>query len=185
MEKFILADTNEEVNIGDLIKCTGKKVTENSYCTYKEVFTLTKESLQELINEGVIIVKEDTTEVPTEKPFNLESVTSHLANRLGLEFEDLYETLDQVGIINKAALFSILLKECALILDEKYPDHISNSQEIFIVSTFDGKISKVPRHHIKTFKHFAAFRTLEDARAACRVLRPWIKEMFRDAKQKD
>lgn len=181
MEKFILADTNEEVNIGDLIKCTGKKVTENSYCTYKEMFTLTKESLQELINEGVVIVKED----PKEKPFNLETAISHLANRLDLKYKDICKVLNQVEVINKAALFSILLKECALILDEKYPDHISNSEEIFIVSTFDGKISKVPRHHIKTFKHFAAFRTLEDARAACRVLRPWLKEMFRDAKQKD
>lgn len=181
MEKFILADTNEEVNIGDLIKCTGKKVTENSYCTYKEMFTLTKESLQELINEGVIIVKED----PKEKPFNLETAISHLANRLDLKYKDICKVLNQVEVINKAALFSILLKECALILDEKYPDHISNSEEIFIVSTFDGKISKIPRHHIKTFKHFAAFRTLEDARAACRVLRPWLKEMFRDAKQKD
>lgn len=181
MEKFILADTNEEVNIGDLIKCTGKKVTENSYCTYKEMFTLTKESLQELINEGVIIVKEDLKE----KPFNLETAISHLANRLDLKYKDICKVLNQVEVINKAALFSILLKECALILDEKYPDHISNSQEIFIISTFDGKISKVPRHRIKTFEHFAAFRTLEDARAACRVLRPWLKEMFRDAKQKD
>lgn len=181
MEKFILADTNEEVNIGDLIKCTGKKVTENSYCTYKEMFTLTKESLQELINKGVVIVKEDSKE----KLFNLETAISHLANRLDLKYKDVCKVLNQVEVINKAALFSILLKECALILDEKYPDHISNSEEIFIVSTFDGKISKVPRHHIKTFKHFAAFRTLEDARAACRVLRPWLKEMFRDAKQKD
>lgn len=181
MEKFILADTNEEVNIGDRIKCTSKEVTENSCFTSEKIFTLTTESLQELINKGVVIVKED----PKEKPFNLETAISHLANRLDLKYKDICKVLNQVEVINKAALFSILLKECALILDEKYPDHISNSEEIFIVSTFDGKISKVPRHHIKTFEHFAAFRTLEDARAACRVLRPWIKEMFRDAKQKD
>lgn len=81
---------------------------------------------------------------------------------------------------------AVLLKEIALNLDNKYPDHISKCEKYFVVSMTDGRIHEMPRAHIKSFKNFAAFRTLEDAKFACRILRKEIKKCFgNDRKQED
>lgn len=180
MEKFILAETNEEVNLGDCIECTGKKEYEDGFCLYKETFILTEKSLQKLIDKGVVIVKV----VPEEDPLNVDKVIEHLAARVSFKLKDLYDLLYQFSKVNETAVFSTLLKECALILDEKYPDHISDSKQIFVVSTLDGKITEIPKACIKSFKNFAAFRTLEDARTACRVLKFIIRKLFNGTKQK-
>ena len=86
--------------------------------------------------------------------------------------------LDDLTAISPSAVFSILLKEVAIELDKKYEDHISDCKEVFVVSLMDGRIHKVPRAHIKNFRNFAAFRTEEDARSACKILRNALKNLF-------
>ena len=86
--------------------------------------------------------------------------------------------------MNPSALFSVLLKEIAIDLDKQYPDHINNCSEVYVISTLNGKINKIPRHYIKNFRNFSAFRTLEDARTACIILSDLLKYMF-NGEQKD
>ena len=43
---------------------------------------------------------------------------------------------------------------------------------------FDGRITKANKAHIKNYRNFAAFRSVEDARIACRFLKGSLKEMF-------
>ena len=80
------------------------------------------------------------------------------------------------------AAVNIVLREIACILDEKYPDHINKSDKIYIISTFDGRIHEVSKAYIKNYRNFAAFRTIEDAKIACNIVRDQLKDMFKSGK---
>ena len=43
----------------------------------------------------------------------------------------------------------------------------------------DGRITKANKAYIKNYRNFAAFRTIEDAKIACRIVKPILKEMFK------
>ena len=101
-----------------------------------------------------------------------------LAEKKGWNPRRMAKYLDDLTTISPSAVFSILLKEVAIELDKKYEDHISDCKEVFVVSLMDGRIHKVPRAHIKNFRNFAAFRTEEDARSACKILRNALKNLF-------
>ena len=64
-------------------------------------------------------------------------------------------------------------------LDGKNPVHIERSKEIWTISMTDGEIKKVKDlNRIKNFKNFAAFRTLDDAKAAKHIMKPFMKKMY-------
>ena len=86
--------------------------------------------------------------------------------------------LGKVYEINPGAVISILLKEIAIELDKKYLDHIRFSPEIYVFSTTRGKIVKLDKTNIKTFKFFAAFRTKEDAEFAIKVIDGLIPKKY-------
>lgn len=83
-----------------------------------------------------------------------------------------------------AAAVYVLLREIAIELDLKYDDHIKDSPEIYVVSMSDGRIHKANKHHIKNYHNFAAFRTIDDAKEACGVVRELLKVMFKDEVRK-
>ena len=86
--------------------------------------------------------------------------------------------LGKVYAINPGAAISIMLKEIAIELDKKYPDHIRFSPEIYIFSANRGKIVQLDKANIKTFKFFAAFRTKEDAEFAIKVIDGLIPKKY-------
>ena len=86
--------------------------------------------------------------------------------------------LGKVYEINPGAAISIMLKEIAIELDKKYPDHIRFSPEIYIFSANRGKIVQLDKANIKTFKFFAAFRTKEDAEFAVKVIDELIPKKY-------
>ena len=74
------------------------------------------------------------------------------------------------------------MREIAIELDLKYKDHIQDSPKIYVVSLLDGRITEANKAHIKNYKNFAAFRSIEDAKIACRITRDILKEMFKSGK---
>ncbi len=106
-----------------------------------------------------------------------------LAKKMGWKPERMANFLQYLWNINPAVAFSTLLREVAIELDKKYEDHINNCEELFIISTLDGRIHKVPRAYIKNFRNFAAFRTEKDAKTACRILKEDLKEMFKSGRK--
>lgn len=111
----------------------------------------------------------------------------HLAKRIHWNVDNLRKYLGNLYTIYPAAVFLILLREVAIVLDEKYDNHIKDSKEIYVISCLNGEISKVKDlNKIKNFKNFAAFRSLEDALAAKHILKEPMKQLFkRGGKQKD
>lgn len=179
MKKLIFVGTGKEVEMG-------KQIVFYIQSAYGKIPThcviINEESLPYLIEEGVIKeVEEEGTHV--DPNFYLE----HLAKRIHWNVENLRKYLSNLYTIYPAAVFSIMLREVAIVLDEKYDNHIKNSKEIYVISSLNGEIIKIKDlNKIKNFKNFAAFRTLEDAITAKKILEEPMKQLFkRDGKQKD
>ena len=103
---------------------------------------------------------------------------SSLASKLGWKPKKMVGYLENLWEIYPVAAFSLILREIAIELDKKYKDHINNCEELYIISTMDGRIHKVPRAYATNLRNFAAFRTEEDAKIACKILKSDLKDMF-------
>lgn len=175
MKKYYLSN-GKEVKLGDTVLLEVK----NSSGIFKSEFTLTESILSLLIEKGVVVYKDN--EVSKEPPKDLQYYIKNISTRLGWKYYEVESCLTMLNAINPTALFSIMLREVAVELDKKYEDHISNSPEIYIVSLLDGRITKANKAVIKNYKNFAAFRTIEDAKWACGLLRHSLKNMFKSEK---
>lgn len=177
MKKFIGVENGKEVKIGDTVGIRtivalpvfGKvKVVNN--------ITLTMEVLNQLIKDGKVKVVdvEDHNDV-----WNA-AITS-LINKTGWKEEKLSNILGTLESANPWAVTQIVLREIAIELDKKYEDHINKSEHIFAISPQDGKIHEINKAHIKNYRAFPAFRTVNDAKIACSLVRENLKSIFTNA----
>lgn len=181
MKKLILVKTGKEVKVGDALticKVFGHPTTGECYSARR--ITINEKTIPELINLGIIkAVNTKSEDTPT---YNLDYYIGKIADRLGWKPEKVYNYLNGIDSILPAAAFSIVLREIAIDLDRKYEDHIENSPEIYVINMFDGRITKANKAIIKNYRNFAAFRTIEDAKIACRITRDILKDMFKNGK---
>lgn len=174
MKKYYTTD-GKEANFGDTI-LVNKTIKHPIFGTYEmsTMITFNKDSVKTLIDNGVIIEK-DIVDIKVD----MEEILNRLCVKTGLSRNDFLKYLDATNAINNTACLNILLKEIALKLDESYDDHISEAEELYVLSIVDGRIHKLCKNQIKNYKNFAAFRTIEEAKAACRALKPQLKMMFK------
>lgn len=186
MKKFYLQN-GKEVQIGDTI-CKVEKVKHPLFGegNVVEHILVNKETLPKLIKAGIILERTakggGVTPTNGEIPMDLEYYVQKIADRLGWHIDKTYNYLNNVDAILPAAAFSMVLREVAVELDKKYEDHIENSPEIYVISMTDGRITKANKAHIKNYRNFAAFRSIEDAKIACRIVKSILKEMFKSGK---
>lgn len=186
MKKFYLAN-GKEVKLGDTI-CRVENENHPLFgkCKLTDYIPITTHTLPELIEAGIITVKqdEDKSVSPVQKdnevPMELEYYIQKIAEKLGWKVEKVYNYLNNVDTILPAAAFSMVLREVAIELDKKYEDHIDKSPEIYVISMFDGRITKANKAHIKNYRNFAAFRSVSDAKIACKITKDILKEMFKN-----
>ena len=186
MKKFILKN-GKEVKMGDKLLKHGVVDSPFGKGFIMHEVIVDEKTLPELIKAGVLTqvdcahgadcpCKHCTKgEVPMDMNFYIEKI----AARLGWKPEKVYNYLNNVDSILPAAAFSMVLREIAVELDKKYEDHVENSPEIYVISMLDGRIIKANKAYIKNYRNFAAFRTIEDAKIACRIVKPILKEMFK------
>lgn len=170
MKKY-LDKKGREVNLGDAVVI---KMKQGAFIT-----RVTQELLDEGIESRALHFADDS--LPEGTHVDIDFYVSHLAERIGWNVKNLLRYLDNLYKIYPTAIFHILLREIAIVLDEKYPDHIERSEEIWVISTASGEIGRIPankRHTIKNYRNFAAFRTLDDAKAAKHILSEAIKDLF-------
>lgn len=178
MKKIYLVKTGEEIKFGDTVAC----LESLTHPVFGEVVAevdilVTPETLSMLQEIGAVVVKGEDKKSIT---LTIDDVINRLAAKAGWKPEKMCGYLTQLVNINASAWLNVLIREIAIALDEQYPDHINNCEEVWVLSTMTGKLTKIHRKQIKTFRNFAAFRTLEDAKFACRMLKPALKEMFGD-----
>ena len=180
MEKYFLKN-GKEVKIGDALAKEG--IYNHPLfgdCKTVQTIAVTEDSLPILIKEGIVIKKDVASD--TDIPMSLTYYMQKIADKLGWKVEKVANYLTNADTILPAAAFSMILREIAIELDKKYVDHICNSPEIYVVSMLDSRITKANKANIKNYRNFAAFRSIEDARIACRITKDILKEMFKSGK---
>ena len=175
---YILKSNGKEVKIGDSIQVF-ESFGPFSKAVSSVYIKVTEDSIPILLKEGLILEKPSDKEIPTDVDYYI----SKVANKLGWKEKKFRNYLEVLASINPIGAFNILFKAIAIELDKKYPNHISKSENIFIVSVFDGSIRQADKSHIKTYKHFSAFRTREDAKFALDVLKNQFIYCFNDQSQ--
>ena len=172
MNKLKLKKTGKEVKMGEqLIKVV-------NLCGIPipiAQIEINKTTLPDLIKHGIIVAEGSDSDID----ITIEGAIQHLANRIGWNKENLEKYLRNLYKISHAAAFEIVLKEVAILLDEKYPDRINNSNEIWVINKVNGEIQKLKdMSKIKSFQHFAAFRSLEDALVAKKIMAPALQDLY-------
>ena len=154
MKKYQFKDTKEKFKLGDIIK------------------------LEALANENLVSQLLAGGDIEEIEELTLEDIIEHLDDRIDCDVEIFLENLEKV---NKKALFILLLKEAALVLDNKYQGHIKYAKEIWGVHTHTYIPFLVSDQHpyikVLDFNKLAAFRSKEDAELALNILKPVIEEL--------
>lgn len=177
MEKFVLTANGKEVKVGDkLVKYAKVNAPIGEGIIAQEVL-VDENIISELLKVGVI--KPVVGDIVADVPMKIDYYVEKIAKRLGWKVDKVFNYLNNVDAIMPAAVLSIVLREIAVELDKKYKDHIENSPEIYVISTFDGRITKTNKAHIKNYRNFAAFRSIDDAKIACKIVKPILKNMFK------
>ena len=182
MNKYYYADSDVEVKVGGPIDLHIKSSAGNITIQINKVDEKTLENLVKIgairkvsrMSGRKLLAKEDI-------PMDLEFYVSKLEKQLGQESGFLAMLQKATWRIAPASVSDLLLMFIAKYLDEQYPNHIRESKELFGVDV-DGRIVRLNPREIKTFRTFAAFRSLDDARTACRILKPLRKKIFKGGK---
>lgn len=172
-KEFYLASTGKPVAYGEVIK---RSYNQNGICSIIYI-TLNEFTVPELIQAGILLESPPTKKNASDA-ISIGDIICKIAKRLNWKPEKVEGFLNGIDSIMPMAAFSIVARELAIILDEKYPDHINKSEKIYCISSLDGRIHELCKAHIKNYRNFAAFRTIEDAKLACRILREPLKSMF-------
>lgn len=171
MITLINTETNREVKIGDVVVAKDPLAELDDRKHYLVSYiTITEENIPELISKEVL-----------KKIHKLDG--SEIYEKIDRKFSE-YMPSDHLGIfltlhcIYPGSAAGIFLKEIAIELDKNYDDHISQSPRIFTISAFNGDIFEVDKSHIRNYRNFAAFRTIEDAQYARDILESYFGKIF-------
>lgn len=135
-------------------------------------------NLQVLADENLVAQLLESGVIEEEWKLSMEDIVEHLDNRINCDVNVFLENLEKV---NKKALFILLLKEAALVLDNEYDGHIKYADELWGVSMATYKpflMTQEPGLILNTdFTKIAAFRCRKDAEDAVEVLKPLIDKL--------
>ena len=173
MKKFILADSGKEINFGDRILIVEDVNTPFSITRIQRVTVVTKELMDKLIKDGKVNVVEENG---INKIWN--DAIKSLSKKTNWKGEKLLNILATIHLANPWAATQMVLREIAIELDKKYDDHINKSEKIYAISPQDGRIHEINKKTIKSYKAFPAFRSIEDAKIACSLIREHLKIIF-------
>lgn len=176
MKKFILADSGKEINFGDRILIIEDINTPLSVARVQRIAVVTKELMGKLIKDGKVNVVEENG---INKIWN--DAIKSLAKKTNWKEEKLLNILATLHLANPWAATQMVLREIAIELDKKYDDHINKSEKIYVISPQDGRIHEINKKTVKNYKAFPAFRSIDDAKIACSLIREHLKSIFNNA----
>lgn len=173
MKKFILADSGKEINFGDKVLIVETVNYPLGVAKIHRTAVVTKELMDKLIKDGKVNV---VGEGDINKIWN-DAIRS-LAKKTNWKEEKLLNILATLHLANPWAATQMVLREIAIELDKKYDDHINKSEKIYVISPQDGRIHEINKKTVKNYKAFPAFRSIEDAKIACSLIREHLKSIF-------
>lgn len=171
MRKFILKETGEEVNYGDILIKQKDVDVPFGKATLKHEVIITGDVVPTLVEEGILVQKDE--KIPQAISFYL----SRIADRHDVTFEQVWRSYSTLLLVNPASALFIVLKEIATYIDEFHNEPIEDSPEIWAYSTLCNDIVKLDKNGIVSYANFSAFRSKEEAYNAYEVVRPILLEM--------
>lgn len=169
-----MANSGKEINFGDKILIVQTLNTPIGAMKFQRIATVTKELMGKLIKDGKVNVVNDIHKIWND-------VIKNLVKKTNWKEEKLLNILDTLHLANPWAATQIVLREIAIELDKKYDDHINKSEKIYAISPQDGRIHEINKKTVKNYKAFPAFRSIEDAKIACSLIRKHLKSIFSNA----
>ncbi len=176
MKKFIVAKSGKEINLGDKILIVEAVNIPVGMIEAPKIITVTKELMNKFIKDGKVNVVE---EKGTNKIWS--NAIESLSKKTNWKEEKLLNILTTIHLANPWAATQMVLREIAIELDKKYDDHINESEKIYAISPQDGRIHEINKKTVKNYKAFPAFRSIEDAKIACSLIREHLKSIFSNA----
>ena len=186
MKKYFLKN-GKEVKFGDFILGTHKV----GDIVTKILTTFNESSIHILKELGIVIEKDEKDEKDKESEKDkvtinneliesyIKDVHNYIGNKLSLTIEEVIDYMASLYKICPIAVLNIYLKKISHKLNKKYDKtSIRNLSKIYIISTYNGKVSSVCPKNIKNLKYFAWFRSKEDAEFARRCVINLIEKMF-------
>ena len=183
--KIYLKDTKKEVTFGDVI-VTKENFTHKYFGTI--VFTceatLTKENLQHFIDDGILYIEKEDDKITNynDKVMDYNELRNIIITRMAKRYDwdenRLNRILGVLDSVHPSASVQMVLKEIAIMLDEKYPGHISRCENLYVISMGDGNIYPIKKDSIKSFRNIAVFRTVKDAEKAKKILGNKLTDLF-------
>lgn len=165
MSKFVFkGKPEEEIKIGDSISLRLK----TPFGTVLTSRIIDESYLNLLVEQGIVIELPDTPE--QEENMNMFHVIEHLANRMNWKFENLKKYLENLYTISPVAVYQVLLKECAIMIDNHYDEHITTAERLWAISIVDGEVFELDLSSTGNYTNVALFRTPEEAKLAKEVL---------------
>lgn len=165
MSRFVLkGKPEEEVKVGDTMSIRLKtpfgtvltsKIIDDSY-------------LNVLIEQGIVVEIPDTLE--QEEEMTMFHLIEHLANRMSWKVENLKKYLENLYTISPVAVYQVLLKECAIMIDSHHDSHITAAKRLWAVSIVDGEVFELDLSSAGNYTNVALFRTPTEAKLAKKVL---------------
>lgn len=173
-KKKIYVKNDPNVIVEDTDKISIILVDKNSFAKTQicNKVDITDEILDFLIKSGFV--------EQLDEPMDWFYYANHLADRMGVNVEDLCTNLSYLSNYHPMAFINVILREIALVMDHKYEGNIKDCQYVYIISSFTGAIRKVQTSDIKSFKGFAAFRSIEDATKAVIILKDFFNKVFNE-----
>lgn len=174
-EKYLSPDGGT-IELGDIIEYSGFIDTPLGKTHITQRTMVTKDNVEGLLGAGIIKRAGCRKNISAIK--DVADAIEAFAKRQNWTYNKAEGYLNNLYEIYPTAALSILLMEVAISIDRKYPDPIENSKDIYTISLINGKITKVNKGQIKTYRNFAAFRTIEDAKETCSVFSSTLRNMF-------
>jgi hypothetical protein len=170
MEQYFNIKTGEEVVLNKPFKTS---ISVDGYTTSFETSCLSQPMADMLVKNGLLSNKKPNA-VPTE--FNY--YVHKLAKKLKVSYEDCCTILQCLEEYAPATVFSLLAKQIALELDNKYDGHIGKSKELFGVELTTGCIIPITIKPTSSLKNVALFRSVDDTMFAINILKPIYNRMY-------
>lgn len=165
MSKFVLkGKPEEEVKVGDSLSIRLK----TSFGTVLTSRIIDESYLNVLVEQGIVI---EIPDIPKqEEEMTMFHIIEHLAKRMNWKVINLKKYIENLYTISPVAVYQILLKECAIMIDSYHKDHITASKRLWGVSIVDGSVFELDLSSAGNYTNVALFRTPTEAKLAKKVL---------------
>lgn len=179
MIKYFLTQSKREVHFGDKITIEKSYVTILGKHQMSIEVIVSKSNIDILLKEGILY--KQGNDKPTDYVWYFNNYVQRINKGNTFLKGDIFNSrsINFFGYkYGYNLILSIVLKEIADTLDIEYSEPINKSDSIYAISLINGKIARVEKDAIVNYNNFAAFRTLEDAEFARKVVTPLLMKMF-------